>query len=116
LVQQELLKLDCESDLSLEEVMSRISKLAEFSLLKASESINGQLWHSYGIPTNDDGSMCQIAIISMGKLGAKELNVSSDVDLVYVYEMEGQTQIDPKKSGQKSISNVLMYTMSWPRG
>lgn len=112
LVQQELLKLDCESDLSLEEVMSRISKLAEFSLLKASESINGQLWHSYGIPTNDDGSLCQIAIISMGKLGAKELNVSSDVDLVYVYEMEGQTQIDPKKSGQKSISNQEYY-LKW---
>ena len=112
LVQQELLLLDCELDLSLEEVMSRISQLAEFSLLKASESVVGQLWHSYGVPTNDDGSLCQIAIISMGKLGAKELNVSSDVDLVYVYEMEGQTQIDPDKSGQTSISNQE-YFLKW---
>ena len=27
----------------------------------------------------------------MGKLGARELNVSSDIDLIYVYEEDGQT-------------------------
>ena len=28
----------------------------------------------------------------MGKLGARELNVSSDIDLIYVYEEDGQTR------------------------
>ena len=37
------------------------------------------------------GSACEFWIVGMGKLGARELNVSSDIDLIYVYEDDGQT-------------------------
>jgi glutamate-ammonia-ligase adenylyltransferase len=112
LVLQKLLVLDCEYDLTLEEVMVQISYLAEFTLLKASECANVQLNKLYGVPTKDDGSVCQIVIMAMGKLGAKELNVSSDVDLVYVYESDGQTKIEEGSDRQRSISNQEYY-LKW---
>ena len=38
-----------------------------------------------------DGQNVQLWVIGMGKLGARELNVSSDIDLIYVYEHDGET-------------------------
>ena len=45
----------------------------------------------------------QLWIIGMGKLGARELNVSSDIDLIYVYEHDGETAGMP--DGRGRISN-----------
>jgi glutamate-ammonia-ligase adenylyltransferase len=49
------------------------------------------------------GLQAQVCIIGMGKLGARELNVSSDIDLIYVYDHEGETAGD--KDGHGRISN-----------
>ena len=45
----------------------------------------------YGAPLNADGQRILLWIVGMGKLRGRELNVSSDIDLVYVYEEDGQT-------------------------
>ena len=42
-------------------------------------------------PAGPDGRPVELWIIGMGKLGARELNVSSDIDLIYVYEEDGTT-------------------------
>jgi glutamate-ammonia-ligase adenylyltransferase len=41
--------------------------------------------------------------LAMGKLGARELNFSSDVDLIYVYERDGQTE------GERSVTHFAHY-------
>jgi glutamate-ammonia-ligase adenylyltransferase len=41
------------------------------------------------------GQEVQFWVIGMGKLGARELNVSSDIDLIYVYEHDGDTRARP---------------------
>src|SRR5439155_14523993 len=46
----------------------------------------------YGAPIGADGQRAQLWVIGMGKLGARELNVSSDIDLIYVYDQGGETQ------------------------
>ena len=44
-----------------------------------------------GTPTAEDGSKQQLVILGLGKLGARELNFSSDVDLIFAYPKGGQT-------------------------
>ena len=46
----------------------------------------------HGAPRDAAGARIDFWIVGMGKLGARELNVSSDIDLIYVYEDEGQTE------------------------
>ncbi|UCH19499.1 MAG: bifunctional [glutamate--ammonia ligase]-adenylyl-L-tyrosine phosphorylase/[glutamate--ammonia-ligase] adenylyltransferase [Deltaproteobacteria bacterium] len=53
-----------------------------------------------GIPIGIDGSRQQLVVIGMGKLGGKELNFSSDVDLIFTYPEIGET-----KGGIKRLSN-----------
>ena len=114
LVLNKILKKDCEFDMSLEEVMSKISNLAEYCLIRSSQEVNSKLFKLYGYPSKETDEPCNIAIMAMGKLGAKELNVSSDVDLVYVYENDGFTKISDDGT-QKSISNQE-YFFKWTKG
>ena len=44
----------------------------------------------FGVPRDADGERIDFWIVGMGKLGARELNVSSDIDLIYIYEGDGQ--------------------------
>ena len=46
-------------------------------------------------------------VVGMGKLGARELNVSSDIDLIYVYDHDGQTagRADDSTVRRNAISN-----------
>jgi len=49
-------------------------------------------WMSgYGAPMLASGERAEFWVIGMGKLGARELNVSSDIDLIYVYDEDGET-------------------------
>ena len=114
LVLKQILKKDCEFDTPLEEVILKISNLAEFCLLRASQEVKNTLEMQYGYPSKEDGKPCSIVIMAMGKLGAKELNVSSDVDLVYVYENDGNTVIRDETK-QRSISNQE-YFLKWAIG
>jgi glutamate-ammonia-ligase adenylyltransferase len=58
----------------------------------------------YGTPRGADGSVQQMIVIGMGKLGGRELNVSSDIDLIFVYPEDGDTD------GQRAISNFEYFT------
>ena len=113
LVLHQLLIEDCQGKTPLEEVMERISDLADFTLLMANKHVNAELQKLHGRPSNSRGEHSDVAIIAMGKLGAKELNVSSDVDLVYVYDEDGQTIVD-RDEGQKIISNQEYY-LKWAK-
>ena len=43
-----------------------------------------------GMPMGPDGKPVQLVVLAMGKLGAGELNLSSDIDLIFAYEHEGE--------------------------
>ena len=47
--------------------------------------------------------VAQLWVMGMGKLGARELNVSSDIDLIYVYDHDGDTAGNAQ--GRNRISN-----------
>ncbi len=70
-----------------------MSNLAEATLQHCYEIGQEQVIKpKFGTPLNEDGNgPCRFAIVGMGKFGGYELNFSSDIDLIFVYSDEGQT-------------------------
>jgi len=103
LVLERLTALDCEHGLALSLVTTAMTELAEFALETASQASLRTLDDLHGHPMAADGTDCAWWILGMGKLGARELNVSSDIDLIYVYDQEGQTR--GNALGRNQVSN-----------
>ncbi|MDZ5456366.1 bifunctional [glutamate--ammonia ligase]-adenylyl-L-tyrosine phosphorylase/[glutamate--ammonia-ligase] adenylyltransferase [Azohydromonas lata] len=91
LVLERLAVLDVEQRASLEDVTSAMTALAETTLEAALAQARAEESERHGEPRNAEGQPIELWIVGMGKLGARELNVSSDIDLIYVYEEEGET-------------------------
>lgn len=68
-----------------------LSDLAEAILQGLYRQIDNQLTKEHGKPINNDGTEATFAIIAMGKFGGRELNFSSDLDIMYVYTADGKT-------------------------
>ena len=103
LVLERLLCLDCDEQAPLRQVTQAMTDLAEFALDTACRQVQQTLDAAHGIPTTPAGERAQLWIVGMGKLGARELNVSSDIDLIYVYDLDGETTGDT--AGRGRISN-----------
>jgi glutamate-ammonia-ligase adenylyltransferase len=88
---ERLATLDIEQGASLHTVTASMTALAECTLELALADAQAGLGARYGEPVTPEGKLIEFWIVGMGKLGARELNVSSDIDLIYVYEEEGQT-------------------------
>ena len=102
LVMERLATLDCDEQAPLAVVVRGVSELAELVLDAACADAFATLDARHGMPTNPDGSRCEFWVVGMGKLGGRELNVSSDIDLVYVYEAEGDTPGNAEGRGKTS--------------
>ncbi len=103
LVLERLVVLDCEQQAPLNTITQSMTALAEFSLNKALEEALARVDQRHGPPMTAQGTRAQLWVVGMGKLGAGELNVSSDIDLVYVFDEDGQTQgVD---NGRGVVSN-----------
>lgn len=86
------------------EVVQTTSALAEVTLQQAIAFHTAQLSKQYGTPKNPQGEPQSLIVVGMGKLGGAELNVSSDIDLIFAYEQEGETD------GAQVISNQEFFT------
>jgi len=91
LVLERLAVLDVEQDATLDTVTGTMTDLAEATLELALAQAEAEADERHGPPLDAKGQRVQMWIVGMGKLGARELNVSSDIDLIYVYEEDGHT-------------------------
>ncbi len=91
---------DINGMMSLDETMMALSHLADCVIEQALKHATGQLYATYGTPVNEQNEPQQMIVLAMGKLGAYELNFSSDIDLIFVYPQTGRTI-----HGKRSISN-----------
>ncbi len=57
----------------------------------------------FGIPSGQDGYPARFVVLALGKLGGEELNYSSDIDLIFLYDVEGQTD------SARPISNAQFF-------
>lgn len=87
---------DLNNMATLNEVTETMTCLAEFSLEYAMDTLYAELSRTHGTPLRADGTHMPLWIVGMGKLGGRELNISSDIDLVFVYEDDGDTVGGPK--------------------
>jgi glutamate-ammonia-ligase adenylyltransferase len=74
----------------LEPVTADISNLADAVLQIAYEICFDRMLEKYGSPANQDGAQASMCVIAMGKLGGRELNYSSDIDLIYLFSETGK--------------------------
>ncbi len=88
---ERLAQLDCSQQTGLAGVTHSMTWLAEVTLDIAWQHVMTDLDALHGVPTKPDDQRAEMWIIGMGKLGARELNVSSDIDLIYVYDEDGET-------------------------
>lgn len=97
---------DISGQADLTEVMSCMTGLAEVTINFALQYHENWLSQPgrFGFPIGEHSNTAQrMLVVAMGKLGGGELNVSSDVDLVFVYPEDGET------NGAKSISNYEFF-------
>jgi len=90
----------------LSEVTYALSHFAELAVSVSIAYIREDLKARFGIPwSNATQSEMPLMVVGMGKLGGLELNLSSDIDLIFLYEHEGDTVGGPKR-----LSNHEWFT------
>jgi [glutamine synthetase] adenylyltransferase / [glutamine synthetase]-adenylyl-L-tyrosine phosphorylase len=105
--QRELLRIganDILRDRPLEEITRDISTVAEAAVEVALQLAQRTMAARYGPPVQHDGQPARCVILAFGKLGGEELNYSSDIDLMVVFDQEGETQ------GRKRLTMEEFYT------
>ncbi len=91
---------------SLEEVTHGLSFFAQLAVVEAIAFIRADLQPRFGLPWSQaSNTEMPLMVIGMGKLGGMELNLSSDIDLIFLYEHEGETV-----GAEKSLSNHEWFT------
>ena len=78
--------------------------LAEACVVSALDCLHGLTVSELGSPVDASGSEQRLLVIAMGKMGAYELNISSDIDLLFAYPESGQTA-----GGSRSIDNQAFF-------
>jgi len=106
LVLERLAVLDVEDAAPLASITGAMTVLAEVTLEIALAAARTEQDLRYGPPLDAQGQVIDFWIVGMGKLGARELNVSSDIDLVYLYEDDGQTTGPLKISAHEYFTAV----------
>ena len=71
-----------------EEVARELAHLADVTLDAAVARLSAELVARHGEPRKESGRPCRFVVFGMGKLGGEELNFSSDIDLIYLYETD----------------------------
>jgi glutamate-ammonia-ligase adenylyltransferase len=88
----------------LAEVTRTLTELAEVSVRCALDFHHRDLAAIHGEPLDAAGRPQQLIVVGMGKLGGGELNASSDIDLIFVFPEDGET------NGNRKINNFEFFT------
>jgi len=83
---------DIIRDRPIEEITRELARVADASLKIAVQTALRTVARKYGTPTTTEGTPAHLAALAFGKLGGDELNYSSDIDLLFVYDDEGTTR------------------------
>ncbi|WP_127956468.1 bifunctional [glutamate--ammonia ligase]-adenylyl-L-tyrosine phosphorylase/[glutamate--ammonia-ligase] adenylyltransferase [Serratia microhaemolytica] len=94
-----------EQSTSTTETLYQLSTLAEALIVAARDWLYQRCCLEWGTPCNSEGAAQPLLILGMGKLGGKELNFSSDIDLIFVYPENGYTQ-----GGRRQLDNGQFFT------
>ena len=89
----------------MEDTTREVSLLAETVLDQTLDFLYRQLCESLGTPIGrESGESQRLVVLGMGKLGARELNLSSDIDLIFAFAEAGET-----RGGKRELSNQEFF-------
>ena len=98
-----LIQRDLEGKADLAEVVETMTRFADFAIQRHLAELHAEMVTAHGTPIGrDSGQPQELMVLAMGKQGGGELNVSSDIDLIFVYPEDGDTVAGP---GQRGLSN-----------
>lgn len=89
---------------TVEETLTESSDFADAAIRLAVAHARRQLGLRFGEPRSTSGEVQPLVVLAMGKLGGRELNFSSDVDLVLLFPEHGETD------GARAIANEEFFT------
>jgi glutamate-ammonia-ligase adenylyltransferase len=94
----------------LAEVVGSVTALAELAVQRAAAVVAHELAQRYGVPCDAGGTPQDLLVVAMGKGGGGELNVSSDLDLIFIYDEEGETAARaPYGDARAGLSNQEFF-------
>ncbi|MES2759386.1 MAG: bifunctional [glutamate--ammonia ligase]-adenylyl-L-tyrosine phosphorylase/[glutamate--ammonia-ligase] adenylyltransferase [Pseudomonadota bacterium] len=98
-----IIRRDLDGQADLAEVVAAMTALADFAIRAAQDAAMAEMVQLHGMPIGAESGLPQhMMVLAMGKQGGGELNVSSDIDLIFVYPEDGDTQA---QAGQRALSN-----------
>ncbi len=90
---------------AMQQTTAELSRFADAVIHATATYHYRELEKTYGTPVGEDSGLAQpFMVLGMGKLGAGELNVSSDIDLIFTYPESGET-----RHASRSISNQEFF-------
>ncbi|MEE8495616.1 MAG: bifunctional [glutamate--ammonia ligase]-adenylyl-L-tyrosine phosphorylase/[glutamate--ammonia-ligase] adenylyltransferase, partial [Xanthomonadales bacterium] len=89
---------------TLAETFCDLTNLAKLCLQTAIDRHGCRLQEKYGKPRGEDGSEQRLFVIGMGKFGGGELNLSSDIDVMFCYPQTGECD------GRRKLANDQYFT------
>lgn len=88
------------------EVVAAMTGFAEITIQAAVACQVKALAERFGVPSSEEtGEPQDLLVVGMGKLGGQELNVSSDIDLIFLYDCDGETRETAEYHPRRTISN-----------
>ncbi|MCW8386758.1 bifunctional [glutamate--ammonia ligase]-adenylyl-L-tyrosine phosphorylase/[glutamate--ammonia-ligase] adenylyltransferase [Fluoribacter dumoffii] len=102
-----LLLLELAGIATTAQVMRTWSDCADALILHAIRYCQQSLSQRYGIPRDEEGNEVELLTLAMGKLGGRELNYSSDVDLIFAYTAVGETDGEERIDNQHYFSRLV---------
>jgi [glutamine synthetase] adenylyltransferase / [glutamine synthetase]-adenylyl-L-tyrosine phosphorylase len=84
-----------------------LSDFADAAICAAKDFALQPLIAKYGEPMGYNGKVQDLIVIAMGKLGAQELNLSSDIDLIFAFDEQGETE------GARKCIDVQQFCILW---
>ena len=106
---RELLRIGTAEILGCKEVSQtgrELSDLADVTVAAVLEQLTPSLQRTHGRPSTERGRPARFCVVGLGKYGGRELNFSSDIDLLFLYDEDGAA-VDSR--GVAGIANGLFY-------
>lgn len=99
-----LIQRDLSGQADLAEVVDTMTAFGDFAVQTHLAAVMQEMIANHGTPIGDEsGEPQEMIVLGMGKLGGGELNVSSDIDLIFVYAEDGETRTTTPE--QRPLSN-----------
>ncbi|MEX0387020.1 bifunctional [glutamate--ammonia ligase]-adenylyl-L-tyrosine phosphorylase/[glutamate--ammonia-ligase] adenylyltransferase [Spiribacter onubensis] len=92
---------DLSGRAGLDEVLEDLSELADVLIDEALEWLYQRLCRQMGTPRDSAGNAERMIVLGMGKLGGRELNFSSDIDLIFAFPEPGFTDSDKPRANEQ---------------